>query len=506
MLVHGVNYITHESLAKYQVPDLPDSKIGYDGRLEWNPTESMDSTIHQFRTAVLTANIRVIKRILKDLQNLTPGQIERLLALLIDRSSAEPAKEALMTAICIGSRPLVEFILSLFMEFPGEEYNGCQKSKSFPSHMTPLMLACICNNFAIVQCLLLRKHYIQLPHRPDCHCDECSRRAHCMANSIILLDTYRAISSEPFLWLACTDPLLAAFNLASDLEVCMMIEKEYKVAYDDLRNNVMTFAVKIAEQCWTTEEIHVLLSHKVGSTLADCELPFPRIQLALKAHMKPFLSTLGVQATVEGHWHGMWTGYENVKCQDFGRKLRHFIFYPIFALLHSFSAGIWIKTFKYPLARYMSRFASYILFLAILIFIRYFGRTGERSSERSLVSSKSYAYLYIYGMAVIHYVEFASKGFVTFYSVWWRWFDLILLWLFSGSFFCFVMTAATIAQDGLKQLHRRHWIYYDFSIIYDIYFGAASVMALWRILYYLQLQRNVGSTIVSIMKNLQNML
>ncbi|MCP9264367.1 hypothetical protein DINM_022429 [Dirofilaria immitis] len=275
MLVHGVNYITHESLAKYQVPDLPDSKIGYDGRLEWNPTESMDSTIHQFRTAVLTANIRVIKRILKDLQNLTPGQIERLLALLIDRSSAEPAKEALMTAICIGSRPLVEFILSLLWNsLVKNTMVRCQKSKSFPSHMTPLMLACICNNFAIVQCLLLRKHYIQLPHRPDCHCDECSRRAHCMANSIILLDTYRAISSEPFLWLACTDPLLAAFNLASDLEVCMMIEKEYKVAYDDLRNNVMTFAVKIAEQCWTTEEIHVLLSHKVGSTLADCELPF----------------------------------------------------------------------------------------------------------------------------------------------------------------------------------------------------------------------------------------
>ncbi|EJW79126.1 hypothetical protein WUBG_09970 [Wuchereria bancrofti] len=73
-----------------------------------------------------------------------------------------------MTAICIGSRPLVEFILSLFMEYPGEERNGCRKSKSFPMHMTPLMLACICNNFSIVQCLLLRKHYMQLPHRPDC--------------------------------------------------------------------------------------------------------------------------------------------------------------------------------------------------------------------------------------------------------------------------------------------------------------------------------------------------
>ncbi|OZC04894.1 hypothetical protein X798_08137 [Onchocerca flexuosa] len=34
-----------------------------------------------------------------------------------------------------------------------------------------------------------------------------------MANNIILLDTNRAISNEPFLWLACNDPLLTAFNL-----------------------------------------------------------------------------------------------------------------------------------------------------------------------------------------------------------------------------------------------------------------------------------------------------
>ncbi|KAL3997670.1 Transient receptor ion channel II family protein [Acanthocheilonema viteae] len=475
--------------------------------MEWNPTKSMDATIQQFRIAVLSTNVRVIKQILKEVHNVTPGQIGRLLPLITDRTSAEPTKEALMTAICIGSRPLVEFILSLFMEYPGEERNGCRKSKSFPAHMTPLMLACICNHFSIVQCLLLRKHYVQLPHRTDCSCDECSRSSRCMANSVILLDTYRAISSAPFLWLACTDPLLAAFNLVIDLQVCEEMENENKVAYRDLRHNVMTFAVKIVEQCWTTEEIHVLLSRKVGSPLADCELPFPRVQLALKAHMKPFLSSLGVQAAMEDHWRGMWTDMGKFKYQDLSRKFRHFLCYPILALLHAISAGYCIKTFKYPLARYISRLASYTLFLIILIFIRYFGRTGERSTERSLVNSylrlilECYVYLYVYGLSVTHYIEFASKGFARFYNVWWRWFDLILIWLFSGSFFCFVMTAATISQDGLKQLHRRHWVYYDFSIIYDIYFGAASIMALWRILYYFQLQRFIGSTIVSIITN-----
>lgn len=34
---------------------------------------------------------------------------------------------------------------------------------------------------------------------------------------------------------------------------------------------------------------------------------------------------------------------------------------------------------------------------------------------------EGYVYLYVYGMAVVHYIEFASKGLDRFYKVWWRW-------------------------------------------------------------------------------------
>lgn len=40
--------------------------------MEWNTSKSMDATIHQFRIAVLTANVRVIKQILRDMHNVTP--------------------------------------------------------------------------------------------------------------------------------------------------------------------------------------------------------------------------------------------------------------------------------------------------------------------------------------------------------------------------------------------------------------------------------------------------
>ncbi|VDK46497.1 unnamed protein product [Gongylonema pulchrum] len=151
----GTRLVVHEDLSKYRVPDLSEQKnAGYDGRMEWRQTTAMLIAINRFRTAVLNFNVDAVRKTLRDLQDVTTagfshfsnalllckkriGQIGRLLTLLFNRSSAEPTKEALLTAICIGSRPLVEFILSLFYEFPGEERNGqwqvCfRKTKGMP--------------------------------------------------------------------------------------------------------------------------------------------------------------------------------------------------------------------------------------------------------------------------------------------------------------------------------------------------------------------------------------
>ncbi|VDN27806.1 unnamed protein product [Gongylonema pulchrum] len=124
-----------------------------------------------------------------------------------------------------------------------------------------------------------------------------------------------------------------------------------QVAYGELRKNVTEFALRIAEQCWNMDEIDMLLSQKEGAALADCELRFPRITLALQAHMKSFLASIGVQTAMEGQWHGMWMSYGRTPLQDFSRNVRHIVFYPILATLHALSAGKLVKTFKYPLAR-----------------------------------------------------------------------------------------------------------------------------------------------------------
>ncbi|VDM41101.1 unnamed protein product [Toxocara canis] len=504
MPVKTINSNMRNVLFHYKQP----STLGrFEGHVEWTKNERLIVMMRNFQRAVLRRDSKYVKTIISALQSEKhANQAEHLTRLVLDRSSAESTKEALMTAICIGSRPLVEFILSLFYEFPAQERCGCRNSGAFPPHVTPLMLACICNNYAIVQCLLLRNHSIALPHRPDCLCKGCKRCARTHAKGVITLDTYRAISSEPFLWLACADPPLAAFELALDLEACMQCEQEYRVIYEQLHRNVMVFGLRVIQHCWDLREVDVLLSQKDGASLADCQLRLPRLRLALDCRMKSFLSSMNAQSAMETHWRGDWTDYGIHPRNDAWNVVKHTLLYPITALVHTFSMGSYIKSYDCPLARYLSEMASYILFLIVLIFIRLSGRDGEHSANRSIDENREsteavlegYAYVYAAGMAMRHYINLCNRGLSAFYEMWWPWFDLILLWLFSGACFCAVMTSAIVGQDGLSRLHRRHWVYYDFSIIYDIYFGGACIMAFWRIFYYVQLKRNPGSTVISI--------
>ncbi|KAE9550388.1 hypothetical protein FO519_006406 [Halicephalobus sp. NKZ332] len=284
------------------------------------------------------------------------------------------------------------------------------------------MLACFCNNFSIVECLLLRNHIIVLPHQPDCICSSCRKTAFSVEKKLLRLDTYRAISSDAFLWLATRDPLLAAINLAKDLESCLS-DSDHKEIYSALLSRVQAFSGDIIQQCRTLEEVNFLLEQKEGASLSESEVPFPRVRMAADAHMKPFLCHMNLQMTMVSKWMGAWSEGKGQISRDFGRIIRHTLLYPILALLHASSGGVLVKSFKIPYAR----------------------------------------------------------------------FDFAFLYIFVISFFCWIMMKVTPLP---KDLHRKHWVPYDPVVLYDVFFGAACLMAFWRIFYYIQLHRNFGSTVV----------
>uniref|UniRef100_A0A914QMG6 Transient receptor ion channel domain-containing protein n=1 Tax=Panagrolaimus davidi TaxID=227884 RepID=A0A914QMG6_9BILA len=205
---------------------------GGEGIPKWFLGRDIIALMREFREHVISKNLPEVKDFIKNLIDEEDSELnaEYLCELVCNRATSEPSKEALLTSILIGSRPLVEFILQLFAEFPGEERNGVAKSDAFAPYITPLMLACICDNYAVVECLLLRGHKIDLPHRTDCLCSSCGKIAHSFSGRHQRLDTYRSLSSEAYLWLATRDPLLSAINLAEDLMVCQSYDTEHAVS------------------------------------------------------------------------------------------------------------------------------------------------------------------------------------------------------------------------------------------------------------------------------------
>lgn len=201
----------------------------------------------------------------------------------------ERIKEVLMIAILSASRPLVEFILQLFANHPTAEATGCAKSSLFPPHLTPIMMACLNNNYGIVECLLLRGHILDLPHRFDCYCLECKNNCAVGRGDIKRIDAFRACASEAFLWLATGDPLLAAMNLLEDLNKSIKNNDEYREVYKELYDNVHNFTASIVQHCWSFEEVDLIMRQKNGARYGYTESVHPRAYRALELQMKPVI-------------------------------------------------------------------------------------------------------------------------------------------------------------------------------------------------------------------------
>uniref|UniRef100_A0A7I4YRU2 Ion_trans domain-containing protein n=1 Tax=Haemonchus contortus TaxID=6289 RepID=A0A7I4YRU2_HAECO len=502
-----------KALGKLKVPEnyFEVKAEGYDGHLEWEGnTERVLCMKYEFYEKILrfreSGDDREIMEVFDSLGIAASDvQMEYLCKLLQAPKSAEMTKEALMIAICIGSRPLVELILSLFRDFPHEERSGCSNSPGFLPHITPLMLACILNNFSIVQCLLLRGHSIDLPHHVTCKCVVCLRMSNNNMDGLRRVDALRAVSSEAFLWLATDDPFAAACSLSQDLAICMKNDNfEFMDTYRVLYNNIQRFTCRIIENNWRVEELDIFLAHKCHCSLSACAAPYPRIQLALEARMRHFAGSPNVQRAMSCIWWRGWGNFGTNPARDSYRVLRHVFLYPILALLYIFSNGKLASSFDVPLARYISYMSSYATFVACLIVIR-FAKIGEQAKTAHTprgypfgIAIEAYCYLYILGLMLERYIQFSRFGFRNYFAFWWRWFDFLLIGSFCLAFHLWICGVLMPMEPDLELLSRIHWPAWDYFLIYDIYLCTGCILGFWRVFYFFQLIKGIGGSVISV--------
>ncbi|EGT33513.1 hypothetical protein CAEBREN_18021 [Caenorhabditis brenneri] len=384
--------------------------------------------------------------------------------------------------------------------------------------MTPLMLACITNNFPIVQCLLLRGHTIQVPHFLSCECRLCKRQTVTNRSSTRIVDVMRALASESYLWLATDDVFVAACSVAHDLQTLINEDcLEHVEVYRHLEANVQRFLARVSDQAWRAEEFNLLVSNQNFCARRNTEISSPRLQMAMDAEMRQFTCSTNSQTTIKsvfraGSFHLTsfqcllffkdWLNFGNKPKRDAWRLLRSSIFMPVLVMIHAFSPNQ-CTTMAVPLARYIAHLSMYLLFLvaAILrptiIYYPEFNAVGYAQPVRIL---EGFMYTYIMGLLLEKSLLFYRVGKETFFSFWWRWFDVVLIFSFLLSFVFFIGTITPREQFDPLLLERTHWPSGEFALLHEIFLSIACVLGISKMFYYIQMIKGIGGSVISIGK------
>jgi len=124
-----------------------------------------------------------------------------------------------------------------------EFYRMDQDGTRFSPDITPIILAAHCNEYEIVQMLLMRGAKIERPHNYFCRCEECIRkqRSDSFSHSRSRINAYKGLASPAYLALSNSDPVMVALDLCNELAGLANIEKEFKVS----REKIFSFHLHI---------------------------------------------------------------------------------------------------------------------------------------------------------------------------------------------------------------------------------------------------------------------
>ena len=216
--------------------------------------------------------------------------------------------DALLYAIREGVFKIVEMLIDhpsitpemLGVEWTKSKYVGeigdPEESSDYSPDISPVILAAHCNQFEILQLLLMRGALIDRPHQLSCSCRRCQEKVHedGLRHSLKRINTYRALASPAWISLTSPDPILTAFRLSWELERLALRENEFKDTYLALSNQCKKCACDLLDQCRSSEEVIAVLNKESDRDSEDSgpdeideeKLTLSRLKLAIKYEQK----------------------------------------------------------------------------------------------------------------------------------------------------------------------------------------------------------------------------
>lgn len=220
---------------------------------------------------------------------------------LLLRQNGVKIGDALLYAIREGVFRIVEMLIdhpSITPEMLGNEWYKSkhvgEESNDYSPDVSPVILAAHCNQFEILQLLLMRGAVIDRPHQLSCSCRRCQEKVHedSLRHSLRRINAYRALASPAWISLTSSDPILTAFDLSWELHNLALRENEFKDTYMELSNQCKKCACDMLDQCRTTEEVIAVLNKSKDSEFEEEEhsefgkLTLARLKLAIKYEQK----------------------------------------------------------------------------------------------------------------------------------------------------------------------------------------------------------------------------
>ncbi|XP_017774988.1 PREDICTED: short transient receptor potential channel 4-like [Nicrophorus vespilloides] len=385
---------------------------------------------------------------------------------------------------------------------PGLEFVGVTHSSDFPDHVTPLILAAQCGHFEIIELLIERGHKIAKPHPPDCKCGECMMHLQhddLLHGETLRLNLYRAITNPAYICHSTHDPILTSFELSRELTQCSFMVPEFRVAYQELAQEISAFAVELIACCRSTEEMDLILRQKSGISASG--VLYPRLLLAMNYKQKGFVSHPNTQQMIEATWHGDWYEWKYkhglIRCIY---PLIRLVLLPFIAILcllmprHS-----WVKHWAIPLNKMITHNASYFLFLIVLLIESNLDKTGQRRGPPNS-GLEPLIILYVVGHVWGSFRLCMMQGPKRHFKIMWNSYDVIMYVLFALTFVFWLASYMDVKQNGQADLERKYWHHLDPELIAEGCFAIAVIMSYFRLLYLCRLNYYLGPLQISLGK------
>ncbi|XP_069130241.1 transient-receptor-potential-like protein isoform X2 [Argopecten irradians] len=431
--------------------------------------------------------------------------------------------DALLYAIREGVYKIVEMLIdhpSITLEMLGSDWSKGRRpgeeSSDYSQDISPIILASHCNQFEILQLLILRGAEIKQPHQLSCSCKICQEHVHedSLRHSLLRINTYKALASPAWISLTSPDPILTAFRLSWVLQKLALRENEFKDTYMHLSEQCKKYACDLIDQCRTSEEVIAVLNkesdeeeadHKQYGLVDNNKLTLARLKLALKYEQKQFVAHPHCQQLLTSIW------YEGLPGWRKRNGVTKFLLCIGLILLVPFMAVYYLifprskigQLLRSPFMKFLYHSASFGVFLFLLVCVST-EISGDSNRERFRGPPPSQLewliVFWVTGFVWQEVKQLWEEGLKAYIRQWWNWLDFIMLSLYLATFSLRLVAYILIKSDnyGPREMTRSDWPPFDPTLISESLFAVANVFSFSRIIYLFQANQHLGPMQISL--------